>query len=196
MLLSLVRRRAWRDPTEAPWIALALWLVGLWGVFALSAFKLPHYGLPAYPAVALLAARWWTEDDVARRWPAALHAGLFGLLAIALGLIAAGSGAGFLSVVFSATDVYTRKEVMEAQASPLPSWRALQPLVARTALVLGTGAIALAVCAWRRTRRWTAAVVAATMLAVMPSALRALEVVSAGRAVAGLAAEVRRLATP
>ena len=195
-ILSLVRRRAWRDPEEAPWVALAIWTIGLWALVSLSAFRLPHYGLPAYPAVALLAARWWSEDDVARRWPAAVHAGLFGLLAIALGLIAAGGGTAFLNVVFSATDVYTRKEVTEAQASPLPSWSAMQPLVARTALVLGTGAIALAVCAWRRTRRWTAAVVAATMLAVMPSALRALEVVSAGRAVASLAAEVRRLATP
>jgi len=195
-ILSLVRRRAWRDPEEAPWVALAIWTIGLWALVSLSAFRLPHYGLPAYPALALLAARWWSEDDVAGRWPAALHAGLFALLAIALGLIAAGSGAAFLDVVFSATDVYTRKELMEAQASPLPAWGALQPLVARTALVLGVGAIALAVCAWRRTRWWTGAVVAATMLAVMPSALRALEVVSAGRAVASLASEVRRLATP
>jgi hypothetical protein len=34
------------------------------------------------------------------------------------------------------------------------------------------------------------------MLAVMPSALRALEIVASGRAVAGMAAEVRRLAAP
>jgi hypothetical protein len=39
-------------------------------------------------------------------------------------------------------------------------------------------------------------VVAATMLAVMPSALRALDLVAAGRAVSGLAAEVRRYASP
>jgi 4-amino-4-deoxy-L-arabinose transferase-like glycosyltransferase len=195
-VVSLARRRAWRDPEETPWIALAIWTTGLWALFSLSAFKLPHYGLPAYPALALLAARWWSEDDAGRRWSAALHAGLFVLLAIALGLIAVGNGAAFLNAVFSATDVYTRKEAMGAQASPLPPWGALQPLVARTALVLGAGAIALAVCAWQRTRRWTGAVVAATMLAVMPSALRALEIVSAERAVAGLAAEVRRLATP
>jgi len=195
-VVSLVHRRAWRDAEEMPWIALAIWTIGLWALFSLSAFKLPHYALPAYPALALLAARWWSEDDAGRRWPATLHAGLFALLAISLGLIAAGNGAAFLNAVFSATDVYTRKEAMGAQASPLPPWGALQPLVARTALVLGAGAIALVVCAWRRTRRWTGAVVAATMLAVMPSALRALEIVSAGRAVAGLAAEVRRLATP
>jgi len=123
-VVSLVRRRAWRDPEEAPWIALAIWLVGLWALCCLSAFRLPHYGLPAYPALALLAARWWSDDGSRTRWPAALHAVLFALLAVTLGLIAAGNGAAFLDTVFSATDVYTRKEATSAQASPLPPWSA------------------------------------------------------------------------
>src|SRR5439155_1165822 len=58
-LWSLVRRRAWRDPRETPWVALALWAVGVLVLTALSPFRLPHYGLPAYFAVALLAARGW-----------------------------------------------------------------------------------------------------------------------------------------
>src|SRR5439155_1159594 len=58
-LWSLVRRRAWRDPRETPWVALALWAVGILVLTALSPFRLPHYGLPAYFAVALLAARGW-----------------------------------------------------------------------------------------------------------------------------------------
>jgi hypothetical protein len=101
-----------------------------------------------------------------------------------------------VSTVFSASDVYTRKELTGGQASPLPPWSALQPLVARTAFVFGVGAVALAVCAWRRAGWWAGAVVAATMLAVMPSALRALDLVAAGRAVSGLAAEARRFALP
>jgi hypothetical protein len=125
-----------------------------------------------------------------------MHLVLFVPLAVVLGLVATGDGGAFVDTVFSATDVYTRKEVAGAQASPLPPWTALQPLVARTALTFAAGAAALALCAWRRAGRWTGAVVAATMLAVMPSALRALEIVAAGRAVAGMAAEVRRLATP
>jgi hypothetical protein len=68
--------------------------------------------------------------------------------------------------------------------------------VARTAFVFGVGAVALALCAWRRAGWWAGAVVAATMLAVMPSALRALDLVAAGRAVSGLAADVRRYASP
>jgi 4-amino-4-deoxy-L-arabinose transferase-like glycosyltransferase len=195
-LASLLRRRAWRDPDEAPWIALAIWSVGLWALFAASAFKLPHYALPAYPAIALLAARWWMEDESSGRRPALVHLVLFAPLAVALGLIAAGDGGAFVGTVFSATDVYTRKALAGAQASPLPAWSALQPLVARAAFVFAAGAVALAICAWRRAGWWTGAVVAASMLAVMPSALRALDLVGAGRAVAGMAADVRRFASP
>jgi 4-amino-4-deoxy-L-arabinose transferase-like glycosyltransferase len=190
-VVSLLRRRAWRDPRETPWVALALWVIGLWTLFAVSAFKLPHYGLPAYPAIALLAARWWSED-AARRLPALIHLALFALLSLALGLFAAGDGGRFVNAVFSVTDVYTRKEAVGAQASPLPPWSVLQPLVARTAVALGAGAIGLGICAWRRAGRWAGAVAAATMLAVMPPALRAQELVAAGRAVAGLAALVGR----
>ena len=193
---SLVRRRAWRDPDEAPWMALAIWSAGLWALFVVSAFRLPHYALPAYPAVALLAARWWIEDSTEGRRPALVHLALFAPLAAGLALVAVGDGGAFVGAVFSATDVYTRKELAGAQASPLPPWSALQPLVARTAFVFGVGAVALAVCAWRRAGWWAGAVVAATMLAVMPSALRALDLVAAGRAVSSLALEVRRYASP
>jgi len=195
MVVSLYRRRAWRDPEETPWVALAVWVIGLWGLFTLSTFKLPHYGLPAYPAVALLAARWWTERGERSRAPALVHMGLFALVAVGLGLVAVGDGKGFLDTVLSATDVNTRKAFAAAQASPLPPWSALQPLVTRTALIMAAGAAVLAVIAWRRAGRWTGAVVAATMLAVMPAATRALDLVAGARAVSGMAAEVRRLAT-
>jgi hypothetical protein len=167
--------------------------MGLWGLFTLSAFKLPHYGLPGYPAVALLAARWWTERAARSRVPALVHAVLFVLVAAALALAAGSDGRGFVDTVFSATDTYTRKEFAAAQASPLPPWSALRPLVTRTAWIMGAGAAALSVIAWRRAGRWTGAVVAVTMLAVMPAATRALDRVASARAVTGVAAEVRRL---
>ena len=194
MVVSLIRGQAWRDPAETPWVALALWLVGLWGLFTLSVFKLPHYGLPAYPAVALLAARWWTERAERSRGPALAHAALLALVAAGLGLAAAGEGRGFVDTVFSATDTYTRKQFAGAQASPLPPWSALRPLVARTALIMAAGAAALGVIAWRRAGRFAGVVVAATMLVVMPAAIRALDLVASARAVTGMAAEVRRLA--
>jgi dolichyl-phosphate-mannose-protein mannosyltransferase len=196
MVISLIRRQAWRDPAETPWVALALWLIALWGFFTLSAFKLPHYGLPAYPAVALLSARWWTERAAESRAPALAHAVLLALVAAALGLAAAGDGRGFVDTLFFATDTYTRKEFASAQASPLPPWSALQPLVARTAGIMGAGTVALVVVGWRRAGRWTGAVVAATMLAAMPAVTHALDLVARARAVTGIAAEVRRLAEP
>lgn len=47
----------WR--TRTTWQALFLfaWLVPAWFVFELSATKLPHYTLPLYPALAIIAAR-------------------------------------------------------------------------------------------------------------------------------------------
>ena len=43
MVWTLARRRAWRDPREIPWLALALWAVGLLALFAVVPFRLPHY---------------------------------------------------------------------------------------------------------------------------------------------------------
>ena len=39
--------------------------VGVLAVFTPSPFKLPHYGLPAYPAVALLAAQGMSKREIA-----------------------------------------------------------------------------------------------------------------------------------
>ena len=66
------------------------------GFFTVSPFKLPHYGLPAFPALALLAARAWDDSHrgaARRRAPRALMvpiSSLFAVLAVALALAAAG----------------------------------------------------------------------------------------------------------
>src|SRR5262244_4351242 len=38
---SLARRRAWRDPAEVGWVALAIWTLGVLGITAISPFRLP-----------------------------------------------------------------------------------------------------------------------------------------------------------
>jgi 4-amino-4-deoxy-L-arabinose transferase-like glycosyltransferase len=188
---QLVRRRAWRIAEDIPWVALALWAVALVLVFTLSAFKLPHYGLPAYPAVALLAARWWSRRDGRDRRPALCHLAMFALLAAILGVAAFTDGRAFMDTIFSAADVYARKEAVATQIAPLPAWSALRPLVERTALVFALGAAALAAAAMRRAGRLAAVAVATTMLAVVPSVGQALALVSTARAVSGVAAEIR-----
>ena len=188
---QLARRRAWRIAEDIPWVALAVWAVALALVFTLSAFKLPHYGLPAYPAIALLAARWWSRRDGRDRRPALWHLAMFALLAAVLGAAALTDGRAFMETIFSATDVYSRKEAVATQVAPLPAWLALRPLVGRTALVFALGAAALAVTAAWRAGRLAAVAVAATMLAVVPSVGQALALVSTARAVSGMAAEIR-----
>ena len=54
--------RRGRDATARLWALLALWAVVVVGFFTVSPFKLPHYGLPAFPALALLVARVWDES--------------------------------------------------------------------------------------------------------------------------------------
>ena len=188
---QLARRRAWRIAEDIPWVALAVWAVALALVFTLSAFKLPHYGLPAYPAIALLAARWWSRRDGRDRRPALWHLAMFALLAAVLGAAALTDGRAFMETIFSATDVYSRKETVATHVAPLPAWPALRPLVGRTALVFALGAAALAVTAAWRAGRLAAVAVAATMLAVVPSVGQALALVSTARAVSGMAAEIR-----
>ena len=116
---------------------------------------------------------------------------MFALLAAVLGAAALTDGRAFMETIFSATDVYSRKEAVATQVAPLPAWPALRPLVGRTALVFALGAAALAVTAAWRAGRLAAVAVAATMLAVVPSVGQALALVSTARAVSGMAAEIR-----
>ena len=191
---ALVRRCAWRSREETAWTALALWAAGVVTAFVLVPFRLPHYALPAYPAIALLAARSWQER--ASRSMIAVHVLLFACLATLCAVVAGSDGAVFMQTVFSTADVYTRKEVTLGQVGFLPPWSAFQPLLARAALVWGAGSVALAPALrqrWRGLGRW---VVLATMLAMMPAVTAAVSATASSRAVPGMAAEVDRRLDP
>jgi 4-amino-4-deoxy-L-arabinose transferase-like glycosyltransferase len=79
----------WRDRRTAASRFLIAWIVPSWLVFELVATKLPHYPLPLYPAVALLAAHWVLEKPEIPRLLARLTSGLTILVAILIGLAAA-----------------------------------------------------------------------------------------------------------
>jgi 4-amino-4-deoxy-L-arabinose transferase-like glycosyltransferase len=199
-LWALLRRRAWREPRELPWTALALWIGVVLVGTTLSSFRLPHYGLPAYFAIALLAARGW-EEQGGRGLPVA-HALLFAAFALACGLLATTGGARLMESVLGATDVATRKSAVAGQAAPLPAVSAFRPLLIDTALAFAAGALALG--AWAaafrrlgpRARRAAPLIVVATMLLVLPSVATALALVASHRAVRGVALELARRATP
>lgn len=188
---ALVRRRAWRDPGELPWVALAVWAAAVLVLFTVSPFKLPHYGLPAYPALALLAARAWRDAAPRPRGLIAMHLALFALAGAACAWAAAGDGRAFTEAVFGVSDVYSRKEAAWGQPSPYPAWSSLRPLVAWAALVLVAGAVGLAAAAVRRSARAGAWTVAAVMVLLVPVVAIGLAVTSQARAVDVMAAEIR-----
>jgi 4-amino-4-deoxy-L-arabinose transferase-like glycosyltransferase len=193
---ALVRGRAWRDPAELPWVALALWMVGVLALFTVSPFKLPHYGLPAYPALALLAARAWRDAGPRPRGLVAAHLALFALAGAGCAWAAVGDGQAFTEAVFGVSDVYSRKEAAWGQASPYPAWSALRPLVTWAAAVLLAGAAGLAVAGARRSARAAAWTVATVMLLLTPVVAIGLAVTSSARAVTVMAAEIRTRLAP
>jgi hypothetical protein len=195
-VVDLGRRRAWRDPAETAWVALALWAVGVLGLFTLSPFKLPHYGLPAYPALALLAARAWRDAAPRPGGLIAAHLVLFLLLGVGLAWAGSSDGRAFTTAVFGVTDVYSRKEAALGQASPYPPWSDIQPLLVRASMLLLAGAGGLALAAARRSARAAAAVVAAVMLLTVPLVADGLAATSAARAVVGMAREIRARLSP
>jgi 4-amino-4-deoxy-L-arabinose transferase-like glycosyltransferase len=195
-VVALARRRAWRDPAEVPWVALAIWAAGVLAIFTLSPFKLPHYGLPAYPAVALLAARAWHDAGARPRGLIAAHLVLFLLLGVGLAWGGASDGRAFITGVFGVTDVYSRKEAAWGQPSPYPPWAAIQPLLVRASILFLAGTAALAVAFVRRSARVAAAAVAAVMLLLVPVVGDGLAATSTARAVAGMAGEIRARLAP
>jgi 4-amino-4-deoxy-L-arabinose transferase-like glycosyltransferase len=188
---GLLRRRAWRDPEELPWIALSIWAAGVFLAVALSPFRLPHYGLPAYPAVALLAMRAWYQHSAGPRALAVLHALLFLGLAAACLLAAASDGRSFTEAVFGLSDVAARKHSALGEPGGEPPWEAMQALLRRTGLWAGLGGVALGAVALAPRARLALPVAAATMLALVPSVTAGVALVASGRAVAAMAAEVR-----
>jgi len=193
--VDLARRRAWRDARELPWTALATWSVAVLGFTALSGFRLPHYGLPAYPAIALLAVRAWRIGP--SRALALVYAVVLAIAALGCALAWSGDGAVFMGEVMSVTDVATRKSTSAGHSAPLPPWAAFRPLLGTGAAILGIGALAVAAAAARRGRPVLApAAVAGAMLALLPTAASALEIVAAHRAVRGIALEIARRAGP
>ena len=196
---SLVRRRAWRDADEIAWVALTIWIVGVLGFTALSPFRLPHYGLPASFALALLAARGWQGHG--GRGLALAHAGFFALVALGSVLAWASDGSRFLSSVVGTTDVASLKSSAAGLPPPIPPFAEFRPLLGANAVVFAAGALVTSLltvlAGWsERARRLVVFAVITTMVGALPSCTAALGLVASHRAVSGLARDVGRLMAP
>lgn len=165
--------RPWQGATERLWVLFALWPLVVIAFFTVSAFKLPHYGLPAFPALALLVARVWDESiDAApgSMRPLALVTPvlvLFALVAAAFaavwsGLVPIPTGA------LASLDVATRNVTARggsAVSSPLTPW---MPTLLKATVIFGVATAAMAVAAWRRSAALGVGVALATMVAFLP----------------------------
>jgi 4-amino-4-deoxy-L-arabinose transferase-like glycosyltransferase len=183
-----VFRRPWDSAEARLWMLLGLWTVGVIGFFTFSPFKLPHYGLPAFPAMALLVARQW--DEALEGGPGAPSARalllppLVVLVALALvsllawrGTLALGPGA------LSAVDVSTRNLAAQGQEASVDFLGQFRPLIGKLALIFGLGAAGVAAALWRRRPLIGAGALLAVMVAFLPVSVEGLSVFAKGRSV-------------
>ncbi len=74
---------AWRHRDDPAVRFLLAWIVPNWLMFEAIPTKLPHYILPVYPALALLAGLWLVDEGVVKLWHKAV-ALVWGLIGTAL----------------------------------------------------------------------------------------------------------------
>lgn len=173
--LARVFRGPRHDPRVRLWLLIAAWPILVIGFFTLSPFKLSHYGLPAFPALALLVARVWDETldggtGAARPLTLMLPVLVFFVLLTGAFVLTAAGWLPVPSGAMTSVDVATRNLAARGRAAVQAPLEAYSGIIVRCAVVFGLGASALAVAVWRR---WPAAGVvaaAATMLAFLPLA--------------------------
>ncbi len=194
-------RRPWADATARLWALLALWVVIVLGFFAVSPFKLPHYGLPAFPALALLVARVWDDSiDAAPRSlrPRWLLVPVFVIFVLAAAAAAA-VGTGVVPVpggTLSSLDVATRNLAARGQATAGAPMERYAPILTTCALVFGLGAAGMAVSVWRRAPGLGIAVALATMVAFLPAAADGMTTFARARSAAMVVGTLERRVAP
>jgi 4-amino-4-deoxy-L-arabinose transferase-like glycosyltransferase len=168
--------RVFREPAQTPeagiWRVVTVWALAVIAVMTLSPFKLPHYGFPAFPALALLAARAWDDafDDPPRARRVLVPATLLcALVAAAFGAVAFGVipvGGETLGIV----DVATRNLAARGQAAPAVPLAVWRPVLMSAAGVFAIAAVTLAVASWQRIVGLGAAAAVGAMVAFLPVA--------------------------
>lgn len=164
-----------RNATDRLWLLFAVWAAVVVGFFTLAPFKLPHYGLPAFPALALIAARAW--DDTIAAAPGAARPRVLllpvALVFIAVTLTLVAAWAGVLALpggAMTAFDVTARNLEARGQAAAATPLAAFAGVIRVSAIVFLAGTVALAVAFRRRAAGAGVAIVLATVLAFLPLA--------------------------
>lgn len=194
-------RPPWPDAHARLWGLLALWSVLVIGCFTLSPFKLPHYALPAFPALALLVARVWDESIDALPGalaPRTLLAPITALFALAgAGLVLGSLGyiplpAGALETV----DLAARNLAARGQAAAASPFALYAPILLKSGLVFVVAAAALAVATARRLPAAGIGVALAAMIAYLPMAAEGMATFARSRSTRPIVAELARRLQP
>ena len=137
LLLGAAAAYAWRERNDPSVRVLVAWAVPFWIVLELVPTKLPHYLLPAFPALALLAGRAALDGTVAlpawgRRAVAAIWAvpSLVIAATLALAPIRLGRGIDAAGIVTAAVILVYGGGMVRA------AWRAVAPALAVRAALL------------------------------------------------------------
>ncbi len=173
------------------WLLLAVWAMAVLGCFILAPFKLPHYGLPAFPAMALLVAR--LSNDVFERAPGAPSRGTLLLAPLAMlgalavlsllvwwGVLAPPAGA------LSAADVSARNMAARGQEAPTGFLLSVRPLFGTLALIFSLGAAGIAAGMWRRRPVIGVGTMLAVMMAFLPVSVEGLTAFARSRSVGAM----------
>jgi hypothetical protein len=170
-----IARAPRESATDRLWVLFGIWAALVIGIFTLAPFKLPHYGLPAFPALALMAARAW--DDTMSAAPGALRPRALLLpvlivftgvtLALAAAWFGVLPGAGGTLTTFDVTARNLEARGQEAAATPLAAFAGIFPGAIGVFLV---GSLTLGVAFRRRAAGAGVAVVLATVFAFLPLA--------------------------
>jgi len=194
-------RRPWASFEARGWLLLGLWAGVVLAFFTISPFRLPHYALPAFPAMALLVGKLW--DDVLGRSPGApsFRTLLVPPLVVLVGLAVLFTlgWRGELSLPSGAlalADLPARNLEARGQVAPFAPLAQIQPLLGTAALIFGAGSLGLAVAVWRGLPRFGLGVLMATMLAFLPVTVEGLALVSRSRSVKPMAEVLRLKAGP
>jgi hypothetical protein len=193
--------RPWRTPEARLWALLGIWVVAILGVFALSPFKLPHYGLPAFPAMALLVARLW--DDAIERPAGAprsftlLVPSLLTVAALAIASLLVWRGVlGVSTGAVALADVSARNMAAQGQPVATDFIAQFRPLFGSISAIFGLVAAAVAMATWRRLPRLGVGAMLAGMLAFLPLSVEGLAIFAKSRSVRGMTDALLLRASP
>ena len=194
-------RGPWDSAEARVWLLLSLWAVAVLGTVALSPFKLPHYGLPAFPALALLVAKLWDEMLEGKPGAPSTASVLIPPL-IALGTGAVGAylmwqgRIGLPEGVLASADVATRSVSGQSSGMAFLSPAHAGPLFRSVVMTLGLGALGAALGLILRRPVIGLGALLAAMLAFLPISAEGFSLFARSRSARGLAESVALRAAP